>query len=337
LDALRGVAILLVVGSHLSGARLPLGGMVGVTLFFVLSGYLITTILVRERDRTGRIDLAAFYARRALRLLPALFIILLAAPLILWAVDDPRLRWSMLKPSMASLFYVGDFLRASGDRMVVFGHTWSLAVEEQFYLLWPLLLLGLLRWVRSDRGRFHVVATIAVACIGWRVTASAAFGFDRVYYAPDTNAFALLLGCLIAFRSPALSRVASRWLAGLATATLVMMAAVPVALNTAPYYTLLKYGAVAAGLTATVAVICARQGGHVFALSPLVLLGKISYGLYLWHEVLLLAEPNGHPFEGPVSRGLVVLVSLVAAFASWQFIERPVLRFKTRFERGSLA
>ncbi|WP_234752504.1 acyltransferase family protein [Arthrobacter ramosus] len=205
LDGLRGVAILLVLASHASAGRFPLGGMVGVTLFFVLSGYLITGILIRERDRFGSVDFRDFYLKRALRLLPALTALLLLTPIALWLLRDPRLSWDLLGSSLSTFFYISDFVRATGDPMVVLGHTWSLAVEEQFYLIWPaILVLAALRWL-SKAKVFWAVVLLAVILAVWRLVASGMFTFDRSYFSLDTNAFGLIFGACLALRPIKLS------------------------------------------------------------------------------------------------------------------------------------
>jgi peptidoglycan/LPS O-acetylase OafA/YrhL len=330
LDGLRGIAILLVIGSHLSAARLPLGGMAGVTLFFVLSGYLITSILLKEREKFGGIHLPAFYARRALRLLPALLLVLGACPLILWVLDDPRLGKNLLGASAAALFYAGDFVRASGDPMVVLGHTWSLAVEEQFYLVWPFALLGLTSRSGSRTTVARVVAIAALALLAWRLASPALFGFDRIYFAPDTNAFALLLGGWLACRNP---RISPRWAPSFTASSvglLVVLSIIQVRPGSHAYYMSLELGAGAAGLLALAAVAGARSWSSVLGRQPLVFFGRISYGLYLWHEVLLFVVP---PRTGVVGRAGIVILSVLIATASWLWIEKPVLRRRTAFER----
>ena len=335
LDGLRGVAVLLVVGSHLSAGRLPYGGMAGVTLFFVLSGYLITGLLLRETEVSGTVDIRAFYARRALRLLPALVVVLAATPLVLLVLDDRRVGLHLLGASMASLFYVADVVRASGDHMVVLGHTWSLAVEEQFYLLWPFLLGALSRATRASRvALFRITLGLALATVVWRLTASQLFGFDRVYFAPDTNAFGLFLGCALACRPVRLSQRVGTAVVGVAGLLLVLLAVGP-GITDGRYQAVLMFGAVPAGLVGVLAVIGAQNARFV-GLPPLVFFGRISYGLYLWHGVLLLSTPGGAPLFAARDRGLAVLVSIALATTSFYLVENPALRAKRRFERASV-
>src|ERR1700710_2781147 len=149
------------------------GGVVGVTVFFVLSGYLISSILLAEHAATGRINLRAFYTRRALRLFPALALLIVALPFLQKLVADPPLTYRYVRWAGSAALYLGDFVRAGGGTLGPLDHTWSLAVEEQFYLVWPLVLLALLHWARGDaRKLLHGVAGLAVASAGWTVLAA---------------------------------------------------------------------------------------------------------------------------------------------------------------------
>ena len=199
LDGARGVAVALVVGSHWSPAHVRYGGAVGVIVFFVLSGYLITSILLAEHAATGRIDLRAFYTRRALRLFPALALLVVALPFLQKLVADPQLTYGYIRWAGETALYLGDFVRSGGGTLGPLDHTWSLAVEEQFYLVWPLVLLALLFRARGDAAKLlRSVAALAAVSAGWTVLAAFLFPFVRTYYAPDTNAFALMAGCALA-------------------------------------------------------------------------------------------------------------------------------------------
>ena len=140
------------------------GGFVGVTLFFVLSGYLISKLLLAEKTRRGEIDYGAFYMRRALRLLPALLAFLIMTPIIYWAVGDPRVH-QLPKSALEVFFYVGDFVRASGRSLAAFDHTWSRSVEEQFYLVWPIVLSAILIWAAATkRSVTRTIFALTVGC-----------------------------------------------------------------------------------------------------------------------------------------------------------------------------
>lgn len=186
LDGLRGLAIILVVVSHV-GPAVPLfgGGVVGVTLFFVLSGYLITNILTRQADQGG-IRFVKFYARRGRRLLPALLVAVAGSLIIL---RDPNW-WSAAWPALT---YTTNYTLLADLNFNYLSHTWSLAVEEHFYLIWPLVVAAL-----PARWRIGGIAALAGTAFVWRGFLYLTEGFDRIYLGTDGNAAALLTGCLLA-------------------------------------------------------------------------------------------------------------------------------------------
>ena len=337
LDGARGVAITLVVLAHWDHTLFRFGGVVGVTLFFVLSGYLITTILLTEHTGSGRIDLRAFYARRALRLFPALALLIVAVPFIQKATSDPHLSYDYVGWATAAVLYVGNFVRASGAGLGPLDHTWSLAVEEQFYLVWPLVLLALLWWARNDaRKLLRGVVALAAVATAWTALAAFLLDFNRTYFAPDTNAFALMMGCALA----AWLKVAPRregsgpsWPAWAALAVLVGMAAFP----TIDFYgidlRIVAHGAPVFALAGVVlvvaAVVCPDRGPLVWR--PLTWMGTVSYGVYLWHQVFLQSAPWGVPVTGRF-RDLAVALAIGVAALSYYLLEKPLLRVKRRFE-----
>ncbi len=336
LDGLRGIAILLVVASHVSATRFPLGGMVGVTLFFVLSGFLITSILIRERETRGRIDLKAFYVRRVLRLMPALVLLLIFSPVVLWVLRDPLLSSSLIPASLITVTYLGDFFRAAGDHLVVYGHTWSLAVEEQFYIVWPILLIALAYLSKGKRKLFWWVVGAALILAAWRVFASGTMPFERVYYSLDTNALSLMAGAALAIRPPSLKNAAAVVTAILGLVGLVALAALPLDPGGDLYFSALMFGAPLAVIMSLVAIAGASQTPKILGARPLVFFGRLSYGLYLWHEMLLLSTPFGHQVEGSW-RVVAAVAAVLLAFASWVFIESPAIKLKKRFERSGPA
>ncbi|QGU27488.1 acyltransferase family protein [Microbacterium oryzae] len=333
LDGVRGVAVLLVVLGHISGTWAPYAGNVGVTLFLVLSGYLITSLLLRERDRYGSISFTGFYMRRVLRLMPALLLVLAVTPILLWIATDARLE-TYGYPAVVSGLYLADFFQASGVNLGFFTHMWSLAVEEQFYLIWPLLLVGLLGAVGwgvsgSRRRLVAIVASLAFVGLAWRVVATLILDADRVYYAPDTNAFIILLGCLLAvMKKETITRV-PRWLAVAALAVIAVASVLlpegsPIVRN---------WTVLGAALLAVVVVAGSASGGRLLSAKPLVWFGTISYGLYLWHAVLLWIAWWGPEAAGLPRLGLAA-ISIVIAWASFRFYELPIQqRFKARWER----
>lgn len=323
LDGLRGAAILAVMGFH--AAWTPQGGWAGVDIFFVLSGYLITRLLAAERATTGEIEIGRFYLRRLLRLGPALAALIVAELAYALIASD---RQAVLQSVAFAATYTMNFNRAFGfapDGFGTLGHTWSLAMEEQFYLLWPWLFLFIARrrplvWISG--------ALIAIIC--WRFFL-VLHGADpeRTYNGFDTHADALLIGCAIALmplsdRARGLvNRFAFVPAFGLAAIILLM-----------PHRTIeaQSWGLTAAAICSGLLIIASTQAGlaqRVLSARPLVHLGRISYGFYLWHFPILKIGGSYLGRSWPAT--LVLLgVSYLVALASYRFIERPFLRLKTR-------
>src|SRR6476660_6514498 len=253
LDGIRALAILLVLAQHIILPSSALAGLVGVNLFFVLSGYLITTLLIKEQDKAGKIDLRRFYERRVRRLIPALVAVLIATGVLM--AFQGRLH-DYIGPAAVSFFYVSDVAKAIGFDLGYVGHTWSLAMEEQFYLLWPALLIFAPRkWL----------VPITIAGIIGAVALQLLLVPDNVlaHFRPDVRADAILWGCLIAFIPVALPR----WAA----------AASGIALFVISFTFLWPY---AIGLSSVLsAVFAAGAAGLAPILSarPLVRIGQISY------------------------------------------------------------
>jgi peptidoglycan/LPS O-acetylase OafA/YrhL len=332
LDGLRGLAVLLVVAHHISGTVFPYSGAVGVQTFFVLSGFLITGILLKEHEQNGRIDFGAFYIRRLLRLYPALLVFLLLLPLVMLVASDPNIATYAERAGLAAL-YLSDFVMMAGGSMGILAQTWSLAVEEQFYLVWPAMLLGMLWLSRGDRSRlFRLVFGLFAVALAWRLFGHVTMEHQRLYFAPDTNFFAMLAGAALASvrRLPGLPR----WVGWAAVAMLALLTVWrPFGM---PYLVVMDWVATFTVMAATVAVWALSQGRlKVFEMAPLRWFGGISYGLYLWHAALLHLSVNGGELQS-VERLAAVAVAVLVAWVSFRFIEKPILRVKERFERSSL-
>ncbi|KOX16303.1 acyltransferase [Nocardiopsis sp. NRRL B-16309] len=350
LDGLRGVAIIGVLLFHTGHLD---GGFLGVDLFFVLSGYLITGLLLREIEATGRVCLLAFWGRRLRRLLPALALMLVGVTLLVRAVGSPGLVRSTLADGpwvQANLVNWHLLARSAGywDRFGadrVFGHLWSIAVEEQFYLLWPLLLaLVALRGPRA--GTRAAVLAAALAAASLLVTALLVDPADptRVYTGTDTRAFSLLLGALAA--TPSVRHLSARLVersAGAATATSALAAAVVTALwlladGTASSW-LYPGGLFAHALACAVLISLTAhspRGPVARALSwePLRWTGLISYSLYLWHwPVIVLLSPEATGLTGWWWTSVVCAVSIGLAAASTHLVENPI-RFRAGWATG---
>lgn len=316
LDGLRAVAILLVLMCHTARFVLP-GGWVGVDVFFVLSGYLITSILLRELRETGRVDLGAFYVRRACRLLPALALLCAFQLVRSWfSPNGQEIREATLVGALYLENWNNVYQWWPFDFM---GHTWSLAVEEQFYLLWPLLLP--LVFGRGLRWLCACACALAVArVVCWHMGyAEATLDFSML------RPVGLLVGCALAFgkwRAPA-------WAGTLA---LCVVGAVAVALSRSQ--AVFAVAPIAVSL-ATAVVVVASPGWLAFA--PLRYLGKISYGLYLYHWPLFLLGEQWKPAgAGHLwAIGLVAMIVVLAAL-SYEFVEKPILRLRGRPARQCL-
>lgn len=316
LDGLRGVAILLVIAGHAAVPQVQSLGASGVTVFFVLSGFLITTILV-EQTGAGRQGLRRFYGRRARRLLPAL------ALLLVFEVGARLSTGQSLVPVVLAAGYATNFAAATGHGSTL-DHTWSLALEEQFYLLWPLLLPFVLRRRRA------VVLVLVTAAVS--VTARVALWSAGLTYAswfsPVTRADAILVGCALA-----LARVRGWTLpvgpgrtAIVSTALLVLIAPFVWRSSVASLWLMPMVALATAALI--VLIVESKRGPVPWVLSttPLRVTGRLSYAMYLWHPFALSLVI----FAGFSNRFLGTwALSLAIATVSWFVVERHFLRSRT--------
>ena len=310
LDGLRGVAVLLVLAQHAGLPLFPQGGTVGVTLFFVLSGFLITSILRAEHDATGRIDFRGFYLRRARRLLPARALLLIGVSAYLFVSHQSLL------DVVLTAGYASNLAGAAGHNLGNLVHTWTLSLEEQFYLLWPLLLP-----VVARRRRPAVILAVVVALVvAWRVVLSLSGApTERIYFGPDTRADAIVIGCALAF---ALARTSARFLRPAAVGSALLLAG----LCAAPPQSHLAWLLPPITVASLVLVAFAAQSTpRLLTWRPLVATGRISYGLYLWSfPVALSVESRDLPLW--VSAPTITAVSVALALASWFVVERPFKR-----------
>ena len=373
LDGLRGLAVIAVIAFHEQLSAFP-GGFLGVDVFFVLSGYLITDLLTAHWNRHGRLDLSGFWARRARRLLPALAVMLVVVTAAT-AVIEPAQLAALRSALLAAVTYSSNWWQALAHHsyFTQFGpppplqHLWSLAIEEQFYLVWPLLLIVILKTCRSR----HLRAGLAWSGAALSALAMALFyvpGADpsRVYYGTDTHASALFIGSALALTWPLrrlgpLGVLETRgWLEtrgsdrtripdalGLAGIAVLAWAMGHFAGTDRVLY---PAGLLVAALAAGGVVLAAASPGLVsWALGRSVLrwIGVRSYGIYLWHWPVIALATAAFPQQRPADWIWLpeAAISVGLAAASWRWVEEPIIRngFRTtvrargRTVLGSLA
>ncbi len=356
LDGLRAVAVLLVLAFHFGVGGLG-GGFFGVDVFYVLSGFLITGLLVGEFRRRGGIGLAGFWLRRARRLLPALVVVLVAVTLVVRfaapAGQYPAFRMSAL----SSLGYFSNWwqIATSGNYFVntsnpsPLTHLWSLAVEEQFYLVWPLVVVAVMGLSRSLTRGLRTLLVVSVAgALASALEMALLFHPDanttRLYFGTDTHAQCILTGAALACvlsmvqlrrgeegMDPAVRSVAARRvvaLAGLAgLAVLLVLSCTLTGTSAGAYRGGFALAALATTAVVTAVVTLPRSGvARVLAVSPLVWLGTISYGVYLWHfPVAVFVDAARTGLDGVRLLALRVGCTLAIAAVSYVLLERPIM------------
>jgi len=336
LDGLRAVAIGAVLLDHTMPTYFP-GGFIGVDIFFVLSGYLITTILCREFKREGRIRLGDFYMRRALRLMPALLAMLGVYGSIMVVcrlfLADPIYVYDHALAVLSSALYVMNWTAAfdigtSGYLI----HTWSLATEAQFYILWPLILITLLRR-KSRNFAWKTVLVLILIVTGWRVLLVFEGDSSKHLYAGlDTRIDTLLIGCLLALAPlRRFQAIASRF----SLIPVLLLAAAAMTLSWKSHF-VGTLGFTAIALCAAWAIMVAMTGEADGVLrrflrwTPLNYCGRISYGFYLWHLPIarIVAQHLAGGFENLLATGSL---TLAVAALSYHALELPILRLGRRF------
>jgi peptidoglycan/LPS O-acetylase OafA/YrhL len=347
LDGLRGVAILGVLLFHTGHLS---GGFLGVDLFFALSGYLITDLLLREIEATGSVSLVGFWGRRIRRLLPALAAMLVGVTVLVqltgpadlvrttltdgpWA-QASLINWHLLAESASY------WERFGQERL--FAHLWSIAVEEQFYLVWPVVMAFVARCTRRV-GRWTAVIAVggSVLSLATMIVLSDVADQTRVYTGTDTRAFSLLLGAVVAVRPvrAALARVAGRQVGAMLTVGAVGLGAVWILADGVGSPWLFTGGLFAHSLAAALLIgLCAQEPRTLLACAlawqPLRWLGSVSYSLYLWHwPVVVLLTQQRTGLEGWAHTVVVCVLSTGLAALSKYLVEDPV-RFHARWSRG---
>jgi peptidoglycan/LPS O-acetylase OafA/YrhL len=355
LDGLRAIAIIAVLVFHANPAWLP-GGFLGVDVFFVISGFLITSLLVRERARAGRIDFRAFWTRRARRLLPALAVVVVVSSLVARAgsselvVSLPRqvLGAATFSTNWIEILSGGSYFDQTAPTL--FMNFWSLAVEEQFYLVWPLATWALLAWA-GRRVKVAIPVALAVAStVVMAVLYTPGQDNTRVYYGTDTHLMGLMTGAALAFAwaSDLQSRLVGwvggrRWSGPVALVTLAALMRLSSEDSPLTFYGGFALASLVTGVLLIATVSRADADGRprqtawqrVLDAPAASWVGERSYGLYLWHwPVILIVDevwrtaPSTWPFAGRTV--LIVLLTGLIAEASYRYVETPVRRFGFR-------
>jgi peptidoglycan/LPS O-acetylase OafA/YrhL len=335
---LRAVAVYLVVAFHAGLARAR-GGFIGVDVFFVLSGYLVTRILLDDLTSEGRIGAKRFYARRARRVLPAALVTLVVTAVAYALVATPAERFQIVDGVRAAFVYLANwlFVHQSTDYFAPSVtsspvlHFWSLAVEEQFYLLWPLLLGGL--WVATRRaGTRQIVALRSVVVVAAVASAGAALtigatNLERAYYGTDTRAYQLLAGAALAltpqlFASARLAGRVARWGSAAAMVALFVLASSAFAMS--PISRGVFVAAVAVVLIVTLEQAHGGLVARALSWEPVAYLGRISYGVYLWHWPVIVIALHGRNISAPKLFVISVVLSTALAAISYRLLEQPI-------------
>jgi peptidoglycan/LPS O-acetylase OafA/YrhL len=344
LDGLRALAVLVVLVGHLGLPHIESGG-VGVDIFFVLSGFLITTILRSEAESTGRISMRNFYARRVLRLAPAMLLTVGFFALAIHHLFN-TVPWTAI---LIATTYAANWAEALYDANLSWlGHFWSLAIEEQYYLVWPWVILVLERTSLGMRRKAVLLLGFAALVAAYRYAMVGIYSAERIYYGLDTHMDGLILGSAFSYLLPALSgegRLRER------TSRLLGYVAAPAALGglailipgtTWEHPWMGRYGFALAALAAAVLIADLVAGSHsvlrrLLERRPLAYMGKISYGIYLWHLPLyrVIARVGAH--EPPaVLIALKLSTTVLVAALSYHLVERRFLALKRFFGESAV-
>lgn len=320
MDGLRAIAVLAVIGFH-SNVAASRGGYVGVDIFFVLSGFLITALLLKEKANTGHIAYSQFLARRAARLLPATSLLL--AVYVCYDLFVAKSGYGLLEAAFI-WFAVSDYSYAILHMPEMLNHTWSLSVEQKFYLFWPIFIAFFAKL--TPKTALWTLVCLYLAATIWRLTDLWLWSnWDWTYYRFDTRLSGFLAGAILAFRPLNISPLRLP-LVEKACLTVLLLA---IFFDTWPFAPGM-FAAMPATEWATVVLIACVSSGRgelrtLLMSRPLVYIGTISYGIYLWHYPVIKVLPAGF------SRLEIFMISLalsaVIASASWFLIERPTSRW----------
>ncbi len=345
-DGVRGVGVLIVFVAHLN-VILPIphllvvpGGTVSLDTFFVLSGFLITTLLLNEQSRRGKVKVSNFYARRVLRLLPALYVVVVAIALFAWATHT----WMHTETAsiFSVLFYYGNYYSATAQSVFQpklasgFQHMWSLSFEEQFYLVWPWVTVALLT-IRTRLRTVVIVLLSLIVLVGLHRAISFETGVHwwALFQRTDTRADSILWGTLLAHlwvrrREPTRGLVVAAWIAAA-----FLLGCFVLTTQNGPFLYLGGFDAIDVAVAIVLlAILDGVWGGkRLFNLKPFIALGLVSYAFYLWHLPVFFAIRH---FDTHWDYAVRVVVAFTATLGltlfSWFLLERPLMRWRKRME-----
>ncbi|KEK24594.1 acyltransferase family protein [Bacillus gaemokensis] len=342
LDSLRGLAILGVILYHINFNWMP-GGFLGVTVFFVLSGYLITDLLVAEWMRNERINLKNFWLSRAKRLLPGMLVMLVVV--LAWiTLFHSSLLGKMRGDSLAGLLYVSNWWYIyhklsyfeSFSQLSPLNHFWSLAVEEQFYVIWPFVIALAFRYIKKQsRIVWFIIFGVAASALAMGMMYEPGADPSRIYYGTDTRAFSLLIGAVLAFIWPSRrlaykilppARLVLDIIGGISLIIILVMF-----WKTNQYDPFLYRGGMVLLSVATALLVAnlahpASRITKFLKFRPLRWMGVRSYGIYLWHyPIITLTNPQVSTGEFQLTRAILQFILIIfVAQISWKFIENPI-------------
>jgi len=343
-DGLRGVAILGVILFH-AGAPFLKGGFIGVDIFFVLSGFLITSFLIKEFDKYDSINIKNFYVRRILRLIPALLFLLITYCFISFLLLSGEAAKKNYIDALISFFYLSNWARAFSIHPPDFlGHTWSLSIEEQFYMIWPIILLTMLRF-RIKR-HYIAIITSSIALLAWMLriylsvnSASA----ERIYNGLDTRADALMIGCTIGIAiysgliNENAKKTIEKLLISLCPISIFCLSMLSIVARwDSPWMSYLGFTIVEIMSSILVFDILINEQSVIrkFLLNVgFVWIGKISYSLYLWHYPIYRTM-KAMKYDGFTTFIVGTILTFIMSMFSYYVIEKPILKFKTSFSHS---
>jgi peptidoglycan/LPS O-acetylase OafA/YrhL len=333
LDIIRGIAIGLVLIRHAWPTVFGGAGIAGVVVFFALSGYLITGLLVGDVDRFGHVRYGRFYFHRATRLLPPLLLLLLGYVVVRYTVNPLNEAFSIVRPLAVAMFYVAD-LPGFGTSAAL-GHLWTLAIEEQFYIIWPIVILIGVRSRKLDLLSWLSAAVIYVSCIATLIMANP--NYEKVYQLPTSWTVAMVIGAAARIHQTTLSQrtfstpIRRRVLGSAGLVALALISMIPEAKNWPGSY--LALGPIIALSTVALVFWLRDLRSAPRLLQPMVYLGVISYAVYLWdYPIQVWLAPVGT--IDAVRGALTIPLAIGFGVASRYLVERPAQRLRESIDAG---